>query len=848
MTSLRWSLRGILSLSMLLGSLLWATGARAAPGFGVAVYDSDNNLRHTYWPEGESVIMGGGEQDDLVAPGLEAHYAEFIYSDQELAVVPMRGPVYLSGVAVTDPTIFSPQDEVRVGGYRLQFYLPVDPAAEAEAEYDDEDDPLDDPPSPERLRAGVEATKTELGKPAYRFCHDPKFKERGVVGTDFCVIADPEAIEVCPGLAHCAQWTEAPNRWSSGRLGKGAQPGRVVHRRQLFDLPKLPAGLGYVAIALLVGLVVFAFSRGLFKAGWQDEGLDEELGRVSDEARRLQALPEARAQALLRMAQRALSERGDVHEAAILVHLAILRHLDDEGLARYHPSKTNGDYLRAIRKHQGLADLFKMVVRETERIRFGDGQADTEAVQLALQTALEVLPNTRGRPAGPAVNPALGLLLLGAMSAQACGPAPGTQAYYNHAPTGMSALLPLLRATGLRVQVHKERLTDLPTDTRVIVLRTSALGAGVWPKGFKLDTQLDLGRDVILIDDLAKSGVMLPSTSSVSAGPEPVATQLALDIDPQQLSCAFRLRGMTESLREHPVRLPQGRLILWDGTTETTTISQHALVMRPFLRDAGRTEIEGRTAAHALACHRVAREDVLPGCLFIFADRDLFTNISLTRPSNATFVAELFATLAPEHGLVVFVDRLDQWATSDSDSPFGGNDGDGASPGEALKASNMLPFVLQALVALGLLYIFLGAAFGPLRDVTPQTHKAFVEHVEAIGRQYHRTGKAGLTHSAVSLARYVVMRNRDRLRGGDAGGWAALAQELAEKHDLPPQDVRAALRLGIEGRSELGAPQADDPEPSSPRMLQTLTRLLSTHRRKPAAERGQGPNAPTNPE
>ncbi|CAN0597064.1 unnamed protein product, partial [Laminaria digitata] len=48
-----------------------------------------------------------------------------------------------------------------------------------------------------------------------------------------------------------------------------------------------------------------------------------------------------------------------------------LRHLDDEGLARYHPSKTNGDYLRAIRRHRELAGLFKRVVFETERLRFG---------------------------------------------------------------------------------------------------------------------------------------------------------------------------------------------------------------------------------------------------------------------------------------------------------------------------------------------------------------------------------------------------------------------------------------------------------------------------------------------
>ena len=70
-----------------------------------------------------------------------------------------------------------------------------------------------------------------------------------------------------------------------------------------------------------------------------------------------------------------------------------------------------------------------------------------------------------------------------------------------------------------------------------------------------------------------------------------------------------------------------------------------------------------------------------------------------------------------------------------------------------MTASNMLPFVLQSLVTLVLLFSLLGAAFAPLRDPIARTHKAFVEHVEAIGRQYARTGQAGLTHASQSLAK-----------------------------------------------------------------------------------------------
>jgi hypothetical protein len=70
------------------------------------------------------------------------------------------------------------------------------------------------------------------------------------------------------------------------------------------------------------------------------------------------------------------------------------------------------------------------------------------------------------------------------------------------------------------------------------------------------------------------------------------------------------------------------------------------------------------------------------------------------------------------------------------------------------------------------------------------------------------------------------MRNRDQVRGGSGGGWSGVASHLAHKLELDEKDVRAALRLGIDGVSELGAPAAEDPTPSSEKMLRTLSRML----------------------
>jgi hypothetical protein len=274
--------------------------------------------------------------------------------------------------------------------------------------------------------------------------------------------------------------------------------------------------------------------------------------------------------------------------------------------------------------------------------------------------------------------------------------------------------------------------------------------------------------------------------------------------------------------------LPKARRIVWDGYSTTATVSSHPLRLHPVISYAGDYQSGGGLAAVAYSAERFDGEATLSGCMYVFSDRDLFTNASLTREPNAKFVAAFFASIVPEGQRVAILDRLDGYTTGSGGGGGGGAGSEGPqnpSPARTFQASNMLPFVLQALATMVLLFMLLGAAFGPLRDRATREHKAFVEHVEAIGRQYARTGQAGLTHAAHSLAKLVVMRNRDRVRGGTSGGWLALSKHLAETHAIPEEDVKAALRLGIEGVTELGTPMPGD-RPSSSRILHTLSRLL----------------------
>ncbi len=321
----------------------------------------------------------------------------------------------------------------------------------------------------------------------------------------------------------------------------------------------------------------------------------------------------------------------------------------------------------------------------------------------------------------------------------------------------------------------------------------------------------------------------------------------------EQVQCSQNLRTLTSTAYPHQdLRLPQGRLIGWDQTIRTSTTSTYRYHLAPLLIDhnppkkhapPSRTDGRGNRVhppsldpqapsasgtnetpkdplyAMAYAVDPLDDDNQLHGCLYVFSDRDLFTNASLVRPENAAFLAAFFAALAPSRKVVIF-DRYQGWEEElIPDKP---------DPSNTLVASNLLPLLAQGMVTLVLFYMLVGAAFGPLRDPVQKNHKAFVAHVEAIGRQYARTGEAGVGHAAQSLARLVMSRNRGLTPGGPEKGWEELAKNLAKKNHLGEKEVRAALRLGIEGH-----------EIPTDRLLRVLSRLLGRTHKKRNSKKGK---------
>ncbi|MCK6549359.1 DUF4129 domain-containing protein [Myxococcota bacterium] len=707
------------------------------------------------------------------------------------------------------------------------------------------------------IDAAPRARQDELSNPAYRFCHDEDYGKKGTDGVDFCLIFDESSDDVCPAArAHCKEWRahghpcDDPNSaackaFLEGRLGGGKS--RVARRQQSspwsLDLPPI---VSYLLIGIAVSLALLWFLRSLKKAGWEsDEGATEEAASpITDAERNLQALPEARSSALLRQAERAL-ELGNDGDAAILIHLAVLRHLDDEGIARYHPSKTNGDYLRTLRSHESgrdskpLTTLFRGIARETERLRFGDGTTDHALLEQLLGSARRTLVRSAAAPGDAAAAATIALLAI-ALTQTACGSASNDPAYHTRGPAGMAALPAVLRNAGLEAEVSRTQLGSVGNDVGVIVIRTSAASGFRWPKELDVDALLVRNVSIVVIDDLWHPSFFLPVTATAAAPRR--AVTVAVDEPSPDVFCTWKLadHASASSEAEQVIKLPEGRRLFPTTATSTTSrITKKPIVMAPLLSYANAPTLpDGRRAALAWAVDRVEHGTSLAGCLYVFADRDLFTNASLTRPQNARFVVGFFSTLVKDGRKIVLLDRFDQWAVTNEDGS--GGDEEAPSPAKSLTASNLLPFLAQSALLLVALFIAVGAAFGPLRDPAVREHKAFVEHVEAIGRQYARTGIMGLTHSARSLARLVVMRNRDMVRGGSGGGWSGVSQHLANKLDLDEKDVRAALRLGFDEKNELGTPGPDDPSPASERMLRTLSRLLGSGRNPSRRGRERG--------
>lgn len=671
--------------------------------------------------------------------------------------------------------------------------------------------------------ASVGNARPDIFDQSYGFCHNENYGRSGTLGIEFCPLFDEESDDACPAARKsCPQWK--PPGSATGALLSGDDARRRVLKAKTaradrdFDLnlPEIPQTFAQILLvlsgAVLLVLILRAIGRWEPKAAPVSFDIDEE-----DESAPLTELPKTKADLLFEEAKAALAA-GRLARAAQLLHVALLRHLDDTGRVRFHPSRTNGDYARRLRREPEVQSTFRNAARQTERLRFGDGEVDLQEMERLVPLVAEVL--AMGRPA-PLVPGASSLALLCVLSAasQTVGcdfnwPSP---AYHFRGPTGLSALPELLEAAEIPYQLDDGGDLDEGGlwGASVVIFRTASLPQAY--EGGQIKELLSAGTDVLLLDDGWRAQDLLPVTATLAqAG---TADRLRVLGKAANDAHVQRVQPFLAHIEQEPVLVPRARRLTPAGTAWSALLATDVRIESLIVPETG-------DGAHTLFA-RMFDEDgslLYGGTLFLFSDRDLFTNASLTRRANAEAVMSLLGAILRVGDVVRLVDAQEGYA--------GGGAGDasnGPQAGRVLQASKLLPFILQLFAALLLLFGWMGAAFGPPRDPETRHRRAFAEHVDAVGRWYANAGAPGRWHAARILSRWLHHVHRDRVRSG--GGWAGLAEELAESRGLEAANVKAALELDPESQPE------NEVEPPPDGVVRALSKLAASARPSGAAKR-----------
>ncbi|MBI4822340.1 MAG: hypothetical protein HY791_39130 [Deltaproteobacteria bacterium] len=553
-----------------------------------------------------------------------------------------------------------------------------------EPEQDDEDalgDEFDDESSDESAGDDGEEGPESPGEEDTRDS-DEELEEE-TLAVDAEQAADAAARSVAVELAHsayrfCTDPTYVPSDQDAARLGFTAREAthgactelRVLSRTVVQERPwMLPAWSRTALVAACFFVPGLLLVRGLRARG---------LGTES-------RAPSNRAKALSLRARAELG-RGELSSALSSIEKSFVAHLESSG-TEIGESATNREIARAL-EGTPYSPFAERWARSIELGRFGGAvQTDLEA----LLSELETIVATRAP-----IRFAIALTLLGA-----CSPSPhvfSPPKSLSHEPSGGAALVGLLQAAAINARSVASAPAELPEAASVLVLRTSALS------NVRLDSALDQGLAVVLLDDAGTADSLLPVTRTRSATVASLESAIGgfCGLDPERVG----------ELAKGAIRSSMPGLAPRAGS-RTSPVSKHPLELTPILWiGADRTDLA------AIGAHRIgeAREE-LPGCLFLFSDDTLFVNASLARVENARFAVAFFASLLTEGDEVLFVEprppRGIAWLAAIASSPVGPL------------------FAHLALLALAMLWAA-GARFGRAHAPAARPTSELVRHVRAM--------------------------------------------------------------------------------------------------------------------
>jgi cbb3-type cytochrome oxidase subunit 3 len=145
-------------------------------------------------------------------------------------------------------------------------------------------------------------------------------------------------------------------------------------------IPRLPvsgatSGLtwAFAALALVaIGIIVYQFLK-------RRRSADDSPAQPLAEPERL---PDA---VLLMTRAKAALEAGDTFEALRLGFQAVLAVLEDRGIVRYDPARTNSEYVRDLRPQPALAADFRRIALPFDRAFYGKIRPATGDVEQTLK-------------------------------------------------------------------------------------------------------------------------------------------------------------------------------------------------------------------------------------------------------------------------------------------------------------------------------------------------------------------------------------------------------------------------------------------------------------------------------
>ncbi|MDI1477555.1 DUF4350 domain-containing protein [Polyangium sp. y55x31] len=313
---------------------------------------------------------------------------------------------------------------------------------------------------------------------------------------------------------------------------------------------------------------------------------------------------------------RAAAQRGAFGPAIDDVYAALLRRLDGDGIIEIHASRTNGDYVRSLRRERPeIAAEVRNIVADVESVQFGSRAASAETFSRIHDRVV------------PLVSRALGILavIVGLSATVSCGRVAALDESDgvfrgDTSPSGTHAVGAMLSAYGIELRHRRDPLDKLPDedDATLVLLPDLDISAADFRR---MQAWVEAGGDLVVagVPDL------------------PAWTGASLDAQNVTGGDAFVSSGYRHEFGEIVLAVPPGpSLSLTDA--------------EPLLARS-----EGIYASF---------KQVGDGRVVVLADDKLFTNVALTAGDNAAFLISLFRPLHRE------VELCDAWTSLGADTPL----------------------------------------------------------------------------------------------------------------------------------------------------------------------------------